>query len=251
VAEPSGASPVVLFDWGETLVWIPGMIHDPDRHLDCVASIFDTHIRASLQSVDPRPDCAAFVDCYLEACRRQIDQSRRTLEEHGFADRFAMSFELAGARSLPEPEVLQAMADALGEAITEQALLLEHTAEVVPLLARSYRLGLVSNYPHAAVVHATLARFDLLAHFETVVVSSETGWMKPHPGCYRPALDALRADPTRTLMVGDDLRNDVQGARTLGLHAAWLAPGKAPHADAPLQIQTLAELPALCERLFA
>jgi HAD superfamily hydrolase (TIGR01549 family) len=251
VAERAGAAPVVLFDWGETLVWIPGMIHDPDRHLECVASIFDTHIRASLQSVDPRPDCTAFVACYLEACRRQIDQSRQTLLEHGFADRFAMSFEIAGARAVPEPDVFQRMADALGEAITAQARLLEHTAEVVPLLARSYRLGLVSNYPHAPVVRATLARFDLLAHFETVVVSSETRWMKPHPECYRPAIDALRADPSRTLMVGDDLRNDVRGARELGLHAAWLAPGKPPHADAPLHSQTLAELPALCERLFA
>lgn len=229
------------------------MIHDPDRHLDCVASIYEDHIHAplNLSSAGASVDCAAFVDCYLQACRRQIDQSRQSLQEHGFADRFAMSFEIAGPRTLPEPEAFHRMADALGEAITAQARLLEHTAEIVPLLAQSYRLGLVSNYPHAPVVRATLARFGLLDHFETVVVSSETRWMKPHPGCYRPAIDALHAEPSRTLMVGDDLRNDVQGARELGLHAAWLAPGKPAHADAPLHIQTLAELPALCERLFA
>ncbi len=36
--------PVVLFDWGETLMWIPGMIHDPDRHLACVERIFESDL---------------------------------------------------------------------------------------------------------------------------------------------------------------------------------------------------------------
>lgn len=243
--------PVVLFDWGETLVWIPGMIHDPDRHLDCVAAIFESHVRAPLQAAGSECGLEAFRECYLQACRRQIDASRQTLREHLFADRFAMSFELAGVRLLPERRVFEGMAHALGEQITRQARLLEHTAAIVPELARSYRLGLVSNYPHAPVVRATLERFKLLNCFDTVVVSGETGWMKPHAQCYRPAIEALSADPARTLMVGDDVRNDVEGARELGLHAAWLAPGRKADARAPIHIQSLTELPALCERLFA
>jgi len=31
----------VLFDWGETLVRIPGMIHSPERHLDCLKRLFE------------------------------------------------------------------------------------------------------------------------------------------------------------------------------------------------------------------
>src|SRR6516165_7477546 len=31
----------VLFDWGETLVRIPGMIHSPERHLGCLERLFE------------------------------------------------------------------------------------------------------------------------------------------------------------------------------------------------------------------
>jgi len=246
--------PVVLLDWGDTLVWIPGMIHDVDRHLGCVAQIFETHIRPLLHAAGVQPDCSTYIGCYLEACRTQIEASRRTLKEHRFADRFALSFDYAQAASPPSAARFEALADALGVAISAEAKLLDHTAEIIPELAQTHRLGLVSNYPHAPVVHSTLERFGLLEYFEVVVVSSETGWLKPHENCYRPALEALQVESSRALMVGDDLHNDVQGARALGLHAAWLAPGK----DRPVakdndffHLQSLAELPAICQRLFA
>lgn len=55
-------------------------------------------------------------------------------------------------------------------------------------------------------------------------------------------------------MVGDDLHNDVQGARALGLHAAWLAPGKdrlVARDNEFFHLQSLVELPAICQRVFA
>ena len=76
--------------------------------------------------------------------------------------------------------------------------------------------------------------------------------MKPHADCYRPALAALPAPPGRTLMVGDDLTNDVKGAKALGLHAAWIAPRATqvdPHVD--IHLTCLSELPAHCARIFA
>lgn len=243
--------PVVLFDWGETLMWIPGMIHDPDKHLACVGQVFDTELRPHLEAGGVSLTHADYTTHYLAACRVQIQRSKETLQEHTFADRFAMSFEMAGAKRLPPRPAFERMAAALGEAVTGGAVLLDHAAEVIPELAASYRLGVVSNYPQGPVVSATLERFGLRRHFEVVVVSSDTQWMKPHPECYRPALDALQAVPARTLMVGDDLRNDVRGAKALGLHAAWLAPGKAPEPDVDIHLHSLAELPAVCRRIFA
>jgi HAD superfamily hydrolase (TIGR01509 family) len=247
------ARPVVLFDWGDTLIWIPGMIHDADRHLACVAGIFDAHIRPRLHAAGAGLDVSHYISRYLQACQTQIDASRRTLIEHRFADRFSLSFEYAGAATRPPEAEFDAMADALGDAIASEARVLDHTAEVIPQLAAGHRLGLISNYPHAPVVRRTLDRFGLSRYFDSVVVSAETGWMKPHAQCYQPALRALEADHTRTLMVGDDFRNDVQGARAMGLHAAWLAPGKTkPVAQDNdfFHLQSLAELPAICQSLF-
>lgn len=45
---------------------------------------------------------------------------------------------------------------------------------------------------------------------------------KPHEAAFAEALRRLGADPERTLMVGDDPRCDVEGARAAGLRAVWL-----------------------------
>ncbi len=45
---------------------------------------------------------------------------------------------------------------------------------------------------------------------------------KPHEAAFAEALRRLGAVPTETLMVGDDARCDVEGARAAGLRAVWL-----------------------------
>lgn len=241
----------MLFDWGETLMWIPGMIHDPDRHLACVQSIYEEHIRPSISGQRAQMTAIRFLEHYHEACLRQIAISKQTQREHSFRDRFAMSFELAGLQSAADPAAYNRMADALGLEVAQQARPLDDAQATVRTLSAKYRLGVVSNYPHGPVVEATLQRFDMRADFQVIVVSSQTGWMKPHAGCYAPALAALPAPASRTLMVGDDLTNDVKGAKALGLCTAWIAPGAtAEDPDIDVHISTLAELPAHCERLF-
>jgi HAD superfamily hydrolase (TIGR01509 family) len=247
----SATRPVVLFDWGETLMWIPGMIHDPDAHVACLARVYDGSMMQGLREANVTLAFAQFRPHYLAACAAQIRQSKQSQREHSFADRFAMAFSMAQV-SVPPRELLDALADALGEEVTREARLLADSAEVIPQLAQHYRLGVVSNYPHGPVVSATLARFNLLQYFEVVVVSSETGWMKPHGECFAPALAAMQAVPSRTLYVGDDFNNDVRGGKALGLHTAWLAPSaQNVPAEVDVHLRTLAELPAHCARLFS
>ena len=247
-----GGRPVVLFDWGETLMWIPGMIHDPDRHLACVEQIFESEIVPHLGDERTQLPLRMFIEHYHAACRTQIAQSKETQREHSFDDRFALAMELAGIKGLSDKAVYRRMADALGREVVKGARLLDDAAETVTALAAKYRLGIVSNYPHGPVVEASLARFGLRKHFEAIVVSSETGWMKPHAECYAPALAALPAPPGKTLMVGDDLRNDVKGAKALGLHTAWIAPKATTiDPDVDIHLKSLAELPGHCERIFA
>lgn len=252
MAHTDARVPVVLFDWGETLVWIAGMIHDPDRHLACVEQVYASAVRPHMGVQGVGMPVASFLRFYLKACRIQIKQSKETLREHSFDARFALAFDLAGIKAAPPPRAFAAMADALGQAVAQGARLLDGAAEVVEQLAHSYRLGVVSNYPHGPVVGATLERFGLRLHFEVIVVSSDTGWMKPHAECYRAALAALPAPAGKTMMVGDDLTNDVKGAKALGLHTAWIAPQATvidPAVD--IHLTCLAELPAHCARVFA
>ena len=54
---------------------------------------------------------------------------------------------------------------------------------------------------------------------------------KPAVGFFRAALEKLGAEPGETLMVGDDVRGDIGGARRAGLHAMLVRTGKFRPAD--------------------
>ncbi|MBI3262757.1 MAG: HAD-IIIA family hydrolase [Acidobacteria bacterium] len=83
------------------------------------------------------------------------------------------------------------------------------------LHAAGLRLGLISN------THRSLAAFQ--NHFEleglisAALSSSEHGYMKPHPSIFEAALRLLDVAPEEAVMVGDSLRQDVDGARRIGM----------------------------------
>jgi putative hydrolase of the HAD superfamily len=66
-------------------------------------------------------------------------------------------------------------------------------------------------------VVAGLPELAPIAH--ELVISSEVGYRKPHPGFYRAACDRLGLPPGRVLAVGDDVTNDLEGPRRAGLAA--------------------------------
>lgn len=112
------------------------------------------------------------------------------------------------------------------------------------LHASGVKLGLISNS------HRCLASFE--AHFElrglfAVAVSSiEHGYMKPHRSIFEAALSGADVSAPESIMVGDSLTHDVDGARRLGMRGVLVArsgPIAAPP-DVPV-IQSLRELPAL------
>jgi putative hydrolase of the HAD superfamily len=92
------------------------------------------------------------------------------------------------------------------------------------LTASGIRTGLISNS------HRCLASFQ--AHFElrgliaAAVSSSEHGLMKPHAGIFREALRLVGVPAAASLMVGDSLRHDVEGALGAGMRAVLLYRGE-------------------------
>ena len=87
--------------------------------------------------------------------------------------------------------------------------------DVAPVLrelaARGLKLGLISNS------HRCLTSFQ--QHFElegliaAAVSSSEHGYMKPHPSIFEAALTLAGVAAGESVMVGDSLTHDIEGAR--------------------------------------
>lgn len=95
------------------------------------------------------------------------------------------------------------------------------------LAARGVRIGLISNS------HRCLASFQ--SHFElqglitATVSSSDHGFMKPHPSIFSAALQLVDVAAADALMVGDSVREDVEGALQAGMRAALLRRSAEPH----------------------
>lgn len=63
---------------------------------------------------------------------------------------------------------------------------------------------------------------ELAGFVDTLVISSEVGFRKPHPSFYRAGCTGLGLEAERVLCVGDDLENDVRGAERAGLRGVLL-----------------------------
>ena len=112
------------------------------------------------------------------------------------------------------------------------------------------RIGLISN------THRCLAsfqsHFDLQGLISATVSSSDHGLMKPHPSIFAAALQLAAVDARDAVMVGDSVRQDVEGALRAGMRAVLVHRGEGPHASehelatrvVPI-IRSLRELPDL------
>lgn len=58
-----------------------------------------------------------------------------------------------------------------------------------------------------------------------MIATVDIGKPKPQPEAYLAACEALGTAPAETLMIGDSLPNDVEGAQAAGLPAVWLQRG--------------------------
>lgn len=84
-------------------------------------------------------------------------------------------------------------------------------------LRPAYKVALLSNVrPHA--MDAYFTPVERAQYFDTVVLSSEVGLVKPQPEIYELAAERLGVAPREAVFV-DDLPANCDGARAVGMHA--------------------------------
>ncbi|MGE0593649.1 MAG: HAD family hydrolase [Vicinamibacterales bacterium] len=122
--------------------------------------------------------------------------------------------------------------------------------DVVPALrelaGRGVTLGLISN-SHRCLV-SFQEHFALDGLIAAAVSSSEHGYLKPHPSIFEEALTRAGVAAGVSVMVGDSVPHDIEGALQAGLrgvlvHRSAGTPRATP-AGVPV-VRTLAELPPL------
>jgi putative hydrolase of the HAD superfamily len=132
--------------------------------------------------------------------------------------------------------------------------LYEDTLETLETLrSRGYRLGCVTNRAFGGPAFVDeVEQLGLTPFFDSLAVSCEVGYMKPHKLLFEHALGELGVKGEQTLHVGDSLVADVMGAQSLGMTAVWRKPRKrfdepdgiVPHYTID-QLRELLDLPLL------
>ena len=92
------------------------------------------------------------------------------------------------------------------------------------LAASGVRLGLISN-SHRCLA-SFQSHFDLQGLIAAAVSSSEHGFMKPHPSIFAAALQLVDVPAAHAVMVGDSVRQDIDGALRAGMRAVLLHRGE-------------------------
>ncbi|MBI4198791.1 MAG: HAD family hydrolase [Chloroflexi bacterium] len=85
------------------------------------------------------------------------------------------------------------------------------------LKRRGLTLGLLSNIGREP--RQLMESHGLTAYLDFAVTSQEIGSNKPHPPMFLAALERAGVQASEALHVGDSYLSDVQGARSLGIHA--------------------------------
>ena len=100
------------------------------------------------------------------------------------------------------------------------------------------KLGLVSNGGREIA--------DFVAHHELdvdcAIASRAHGWIKPHESIFRAALELLDVGAEETVMVGDSLEDDVEGATAIGIEA-FLIDREDRYPELPQRLRDLWALP--------
>jgi putative hydrolase of the HAD superfamily len=96
--------------------------------------------------------------------------------------------------------------------------------DVLPALGelrkRGFRLAVISNFDRR--LPGLLDEIGLSPLLEAVVCSEEVGVEKPHPAIFESLLEELDLPAGEVLHVGDRRREDVEGARAVGMEALLL-----------------------------
>jgi HAD superfamily hydrolase (TIGR01549 family) len=106
--------------------------------------------------------------------------------------------------------------------LSEISLAFARNRPVLETLGQRYRLGVVSNF--YGNLEAVCESSGLGSLFGVMADSQRVGAEKPEPAIFQAALTALQAAPETTVMVGDSLRRDYEGARRSGIGFIWIAP---------------------------
>jgi putative hydrolase of the HAD superfamily len=228
----------VLFDYGRTLV----TFDYPTEELLGVLRRFRPRIEQALGA--PAPGAEAMLRDVLMPLEEHVESPGE--DEVRYIDVYRDTWRRAGL-DLPR-ELLHEILDEEQQCWDRAVRVDPDAVEVLSWLrARGIKRAVCSNAPFPPeMMLRQVAANGISELVDAVLFSSQFGRRKPAPEIYLAALESVGVAPHRALFVGDRVREDYYGPRSVGMravictaHAAQSPPEGIP------AIASLAELPGL------
>jgi len=98
-------------------------------------------------------------------------------------------------------------------------------------LSRRYILGVVSNCTYSEMIRERLRKDGILDLFRAIITSREVGWIKPDRRIFLEALKMIGLEPEEVVMIGDSEKEDIEGAKVVGIKAILIGGNRSEIAD--------------------
>lgn len=164
----------------------------------------------------------------------------KTTKEHLKVERFRQLFSQNGLDLDPELASLRYL-----DTLPQTVVLIDHAVELCEWLSQRGEIGIITNGIHAVQMQR-IANSALAPYISFVSVSETCGFAKPDIRFFEHSVKlARRFAKASSLVIGDRVEADVQGAHNFGVDCCWYNPGglDAPsHLSPRYSIRHLSEL---------
>jgi 2-haloacid dehalogenase len=219
---------------------------------DADGTLFD-YVRAEALALEKtfRHFGAPFEQKYLDEYQKINRQIWQALEQKQITPnvlrvrRFELLFEKLGIAISPI-----IFSEAYLKYLADCRELIEGAQDVLDALSAKYRFAILTNGLQS-VQRNRLAHLPIQHHIAALIISEEVGFAKPERGFFDATFARLGNPPKeQTLMIGDSLTSDIQGASDYGIDSCWYNPERQSRPASPAityEITHLRELIALLE----
>ncbi|SEA85814.1 putative hydrolase of the HAD superfamily [Flavobacterium gillisiae] len=193
------------------------------------------------QRSHPEVEIKIFIEKYVpinQACWKLYQYDKISHEELRY-NRLKHSFD--AINYFVSDEQIESIAQEYIQLLPDNNHLFDGTFEILDYLNENYKLHIITN-GFADVQQRKIKNSKLHDYFHTITNSDMAGVKKPNPIIFEYALDLAKAKKENSIMIGDSLDADVQGALDMGLDAIFFNENKTQIGNHIKQVNHLLEL---------
>lgn len=170
--------------------------------------------------IEPEPE--SFKAAHENAAAEYIKQARLSGKETHNRFWIGKALQDCGFSIHPDDPIIARAVESYFSAFIDNCNLIPGTLEMLGILKPHYRLGLLSNFTHASAALDIIDTLNLRPFFQTLLISGELGWRKPHPHVFNELKRKMGFDGENMIYIGDDPEPDIMGAKNAGLNPVWM-----------------------------